>query len=635
MASYHLKRRLSAILSADVKGYSRLMGDDEEWTVRTVKAYKEVIRDLVGQHEGRVVDALGDNVLAEFSSVVDAVQCAVETQQVLRTKNALLPENRRMEFRIGINLGDVIEEGDAIYGDGVNIAARMESLAQPGGICLSGSAYEQIENKLPLRYEFLGEQEVKNIAKPIRVYRAQIEPEASPSTAGVAEKKPVWKRMPKTALGIMAIFVLVGAAAFYHFVLRSPPSETQVASTKKMAFPLPDAPSIAVLPFVNMSDDPKQEYLADGFAEELINGLSKCPHIVVIARKSTFVYKGKPVKVQKIAEDLGVRYVIEGSLRKTGDQVHITVQLVDALTGLHLFSERYVRELADILVMQDEITIRILETVQVKLTAGEDARLRAKGTKNLEAYLALMQARQQMQIYNKEHAALARQLSERAIALDPRYAAAYVTLCRVQVMEVLTGAYKNPREAFENADRLGEKALALDGSDSFAHATMSYIHNWLRDYDTAISEAEKAIRLEPNSAYAYFTLASALNYAGQPREAIPFFEKSLRLSPIPIDTAALTNLGNAYRQLGQYEEAIGQYKKALRLYGPDHVLAHLYMAGTYALMGREKEARAEVAEVVRIDPAFSAESFGRALPYKNRKMMVDDFLLALHKAGLA
>jgi class 3 adenylate cyclase len=274
MTSEEFKRKLTAILSADVKGYSRLMGADEEATVRTLQAYKEVMASSIQHHRGRVVGTAGDSVLAEFASVVDAVQCAVEIQQVLRAKNAMLSETRRMEFRIGINLGDVIEEGDTIYGDGVNIAARLEGLAEPGGICISESAYQQIENKLPLRYDYLGEHEVKNITKPVRVYKAQIEPEAAPS-------RP-------------------------HF---------EVASKEKMAFPMPDKPSIAVLPFVNMSRDPEQEYFSDGITEEIITALSRVPNLFVIASNSVFTYKAKPVMVKQVSEELGVRYVVEGSIR--------------------------------------------------------------------------------------------------------------------------------------------------------------------------------------------------------------------------------------------------------------------------------------------------------------------------------
>jgi adenylate cyclase len=283
--------------------------------------------------------------------------------------------------------------------------------------------------------------------------------------------------------------------------------------------------------------------------------------------------------------------------------------------------------------MQDEITMKILDAVQVKLTAGEDARLRAKDTKNLEAYLKLMQARRYMQIYNKENIALARQLTEQAIALDPRYAAAYATLCRVQSLEVSVGVYKNSRESSEQAVKLGQKAITLDDSNPLAHAMLSVAYVWLKEYDKAISEAEKAVSLDPNSAYAYFVLGSALAWAGRPQEATPFLEKSLRLSPVPIDTATLIRLGNAYRQLGQYEEAVASCKKALQLYGADHLPAHVVLASTYAQMGREKEARAEAAEVMRIDPKFSLESYARRIPFKDQKA-TDDYVSALRKAGL-
>jgi adenylate cyclase len=334
-----LKRKLSAILSADVKGYSRLMGEDEEWTVRTLDTFKGVMKHIIPQHRGRVVDSTGDNLLAEFASVVDAVQAAVEIQQVLKAKNSLLPENRRMEFRIGINLGDVIEEGDRIFGDGVNIAARIEGLAEAGGICISGSAFEQIENKLPLHYDYLGEHEVKNITRPVRVYRALMdngvvkEKVARPKVQGAGRRVAVFS--------LAAALVIVAGVALWQFVLHpaplTPPS-VEKADPQKMAFPLPDKTSIAVLPFVNMSDDKDFEYFCDGLTEEIINGLSKVDRVFVIARNSTFTYKSKPVKVQQVAEEMGVRYILEGSVRKTGEKVRITAQLVDALNGLHIFS---------------------------------------------------------------------------------------------------------------------------------------------------------------------------------------------------------------------------------------------------------------------------------------------------------
>jgi TolB-like protein/class 3 adenylate cyclase/Tfp pilus assembly protein PilF len=633
MAPQEFKRKLTAILSADVKGYSRLMGENEEETIQTLTTYKEVMAGIIERYHGRVVDAPGDNVLAEFASVVDAVRCAVEIQEEFKDRNKDLPDDRRMAFRTGVNLGDVVEEDGKLFGDGVNIAARLENVAEAGGICISGTAYDHVKNKLAFTYEYLGEQTVKNIKEPARVYRILMEPGVTvPEVAAEKRAQPrPWQRL---VLPLGVVLILVGAIfGVWRFYLRPAALPREVASKEKMAFPLPDKPSIAVLPFTNMSDDIKQEYLADGFAEAIIDGLSKCPHIVVIARNSSFTYKGKPVKVQQVAEELGVRYVLEGSLQKAGDHVRITVQLIDALTGQHLFSERDDREMKNILVLQDEITMKILDAVQVKLTAGEDALLRGKGSKNLETYLMLMQARQYLQTHNKENLALARRLTEQAIALDPHYAVAYALLCNIQSREVMVGVYKNPREALEQAVKLGQKAITLDDSNALAHARVGVIYCWLKEHDKAIAEAEKAVSLDPNSALAYHTLGGALTYAGRPQEAIPFFKKSLRLSPIPVDTMTLVIQGQAYRQLGQYEEAVASFKRVLQLFGADDLMAHLWLAATYALMGREKEAHAEAAEVLRIDPTFSVESYGRRVPYKDQKV-IDDIVSSMRKAGL-
>jgi TolB-like protein len=387
MATDEVKRKLSAIFSADVEGYSRLMGEDELATVETLTTYKETMRKLIKQYRGRVVDSTGDNLLAEFISVVDAVQCAVEVQQVLSAKNETLPENRRMYFRIGINLGDVIEEGEVIYGDGVNVAARVESLAKGGGISISGTAYDQLGKKLPLGYEYLGEQSVKNIEKPVRVYRILTEAEAAGKVIG--EEKPKTKQLRWAAIGgVVVLIIVAGALAIWNFYFR-PPFEP--ASVERMAYDLPDKPSIAVLPFVNLTGDKDQEYFSDGLTEEIITALSKVPKVFVIARNSTFSYKDKPVKVNQVAEELGVQYVIEGSVRKAEDQVRITAQLIDALSGRHIWAERYDRELKDIFTVQDEITKRIIASLQVELTEGEQARAHARGTENLAAYLKVLQ----------------------------------------------------------------------------------------------------------------------------------------------------------------------------------------------------------------------------------------------------
>jgi class 3 adenylate cyclase/TolB-like protein len=319
MATQDFKRKLTAILSADVKGYSRLMGEDEEAAVRTITAYREVITEVVQKHRGRVVDSPGDNILAEFASVVDAVRGAVEIQEELKARNAELPENRRMEFRIGINLGDVIHEEERIYGDGVNIAARVEGLADGGGICISGSAYEQIENKLALGYDYIGEHTVKNIVKPIRVYRVPTGPETLQKVTEERRPAPSWQRAAFAV--VIAMLVVAGGVAIWKSYRPSTSPPVEVASVEKMAFPLSDKPSIAVLPFNNLSGDPDQEYFSDGLTDELIAVLSKVPNLFVIARNSTFTYKGKPVKVQQVSEELGVRYVLEGSVKKTGDKI--------------------------------------------------------------------------------------------------------------------------------------------------------------------------------------------------------------------------------------------------------------------------------------------------------------------------
>ena len=632
-----LKRKLTAILSADVKGYSRLMGEDEEWTVRTLDTFKGVMNNIIPQHRGRVVDSTGDNLLAEFASVVDAVQAAVEIQQVLRAKNSLLPENRRMEFRIGINLGDVIEEGERIFGDGVNIAARLEGLAEAGGICISGSAFEQIENKLPLHYDYLGEHEVKNITRPVRVYRALMD------NGVVKEKGAMTKAQgkgPRVAVfGLVGALVIIAGAAIWQFALRptppppSPPKVVEKADPQKIAYALPDKPSIAVLPFANLSEDKDFEYFSDGLTEEIINGLSKVENVFVIARNSTFTYKGKPVKVQQVAEEMGVRYVLEGSVRKTGDKVRITAQLVDALNGRHIFSERYDRDFKDILSVQDEITMNILTALQVALTKGEMAQIVAKGTKNLEAYLKYLKAHQLSQQYNKESLVAARRYAEETIVLDPEYAMGYRALTQVIAGELYVGSNKLPRtEALAQALELAQKVVNLDPSSSQAHSGLAFVYYRLQQPEKALSEAEQAIALGPNDASAYDCMGAALFAFERFNDAISMFQKSLRLSPVPISSTGLLMSGAAYRFMGQNEEAIATFKRLMHLY-PDNLFGRAYLAATYASADRDFEARAEAAEVLRIDPNFSVEVFIKRFTVRN-KTLLDQMVADLRKAGL-
>jgi adenylate cyclase len=634
MTTQEVKRKLAAILSADVKGYSRLMGEDEEWTLRTLNAYKEVMGSLIQQHRGRVVGTAGDSVLAEFASVVDAVQCAVEIQQVLRAKNAVVPENRRMEFRIGINLGDVIEEGDTIYGDGVNIAARLEGLAEAGGICISESAYQQIENKLPLRYDYLGEHEVKNIAKPVRVYCARIEADAGPSKLG-KEKKSAQKRLPKAALAIIAIIVIAGLVALYQFVLRPSPSKTEVASKEKMAFPLPDVPSIAVLPFVNMSKDPDQEFLCDGMTEQIISSLSRIPNLLVIARNSTFTYKGKPVKVKQVSEELGVRYVLEGSLQRSGDRIRVTAQFIDALTGNHLWAESYDRDLKDIFALQDEITTKILAGVQVKVKgielSSEHFKEHFKGKQGLDCYLKLVQAVEYYRRWNIQDNNMARRLAEEAIAMCPENPMGYTALGWVYDHDYRMANTMSPQETLEKGIGLAQKALAMDDSIASAHALLCTLYCLKREYDKAIAEGERAVALTPGGTTAIVNYANSLNYSGKPEEAIALFQKAIRISPGGI-SFLYRDFGNVLQNTGRYEEAVSAFKKAIQI-APDNITAHTGLAATYIMMGREKEAHAEASEVLRINPKFSLENYAKTLAYKDQSQN-DKLVNALRKAGL-
>ncbi|MGZ6237375.1 MAG: adenylate/guanylate cyclase domain-containing protein [Syntrophales bacterium] len=624
MTAEETKRKLTTILSADVKGYSCLMGEDEEWTVRTLKGYKDIMGNLIQQHRGRVVDAIGDNLMAEFASVVDAVQSGVEIQQALRGKNALLPQARRVEFRIGINLGDVIEEGERIYGDGVNIAARLEGLAEPGGICISESAYQQVENKLPLKYEDLGEHQFKNIAKPLRVYRAQIEPEA------VREKKAKPRQWQKSAIGFAVILIVV-VAALAIWKLYSPPApKTEVASKEKMAFPLPDKPSIAVLPFVNISKDPKQDPIIDGMTEEIINALSKVPEVFVIARNSTFVYKGKATDVRQVAEALGVQYILEGSVRMSGDTVRVTAQLIDAINGHHLWSERYDRSVKDVFALQDEITMRVLTELRVKLTHVEEARILEKGTNNLQAYLKVVEGDGYYYQNNKEANAVATRLYREALELDPNYAMAYIRLSWALARDVYFGASESPQETLSNALKLAQKAVELDGSSAQAHAAVSWTLLAMHRHDKAIEFGERAVRLNPNTSFALFALASSLTASYRGEEALPLYRQAIRLNPFVPSYYML--LGSSCRQTGRYDEAIAAEKKALKL-APNYVFANIQLALLYMSTGREDEARAAVAEAQRIDPSYSLEKWSKFWPAKEDPRM-DIAIDALRKAGL-
>jgi len=623
MTTERVKRKISAIFSADVEGYSRLMGDDEVATVRTLENYRNIMVDLIEQHRGRVVDSPGDNVLAEFGSVVDAVQCAVDIQQVLKAKNAELPENRRMQFRIGVNLGDVIEEGERIYGDGVNIAARIEGLAEGGGICVSGSAYEQIENKLALGYEYLGEHTVKNITKPVRVYKVPLEPRA------IREKRAGLRRWHKVAVAAVVVLVLGAAGvAVWNFYLRPTPPKIEPASVERMAFPLPDKPSIAVLAFDNLSGDPEQDYLCDGIAENIITQLSQIYNLFVIARNSSFSYKGKKVKVRQVAEELGVRYVLEGSVQKSGDRVRITAQLVDAITGRHLWAHRYDREVKDFFAIQDEITREVVEELAVKLVEGEGERI-GSGTQNLEAWTYFRKALEQFRRFSPEGNLQARKLSKKAIELAPDFSGGHLMLAWTYAITVRVGWSKSPREDLKRAEEFVNKLLALNDSDPDAHNLLGCIYLYRRQYDKAIQHGQSAIALAPSMADSHAFLADSLLLAGRAEEAIEEMTKAMRLAPF-YPTWYLWTLGQAYYLAGRFEEAIEAYKESQKR-GP-HTINPM-MTVIYSAWGREEQARAEAEEVLRKRPTYSLENFRKGLLYKD-PAIVDRILTFARKAGI-
>ena len=647
MPTENYERKLTAILSADVKGYSRLMGEDEEATIRTLTAYRELMGNLIQKHRGRVVDSPGDNLLAEFGSVVDAVRCAVEIQEELKARNADLPETRKMEFRIGINLGDVIVEGERIYGDGVNVAARVEGLAEAGGISISGTTYDQIENKLVFGYEYLGEHTVKNIKKPVRVYRVLMEPGAAASR--VCGEKKNGRRHGRWAALVLAAAVGAVAVAIWNFYLRPSPSPPEVASEQPPSLELPDKPSIAVLPFLNMSGDPEQEYFSDGITEDLITDLSKVSGLFVIARNSVFTYKGKAVKVEEVGRELGVRYVLEGSVRKAGDRVRITAQLVDATTGGHLWAERYDRDLQEIFALQDEVARKIVAALATKLakttvstsdpspsalvakpTEVEKGRVVHKDSGNLRAYDYFWRGRWYIQHLTEEANDQARLMFEKAIDLDPEFALAYALLGLTHVHEWSFGWSQDP-QSLEQAFELAQRAIALDDSLPLGHFISGEVYLWKKQHEQAIAELEKTIALNPNDADWIAGLGNILNWAGRPEEAIGLLKKAMRLNPM-YPLSYLWNLGHAYFLTERYEEAIETLKRVLDR-NPDFLPAHAYLAASYSQLGRHEEARAEAAEVMKLSPQTSMEAWRQRLPYKDQAVL-ERLFDGFRKAGV-
>jgi adenylate cyclase len=587
MAAEQFERKLAAILAADVVGYSRLMGADEAGTHARLKALrKEFIEPKIAEHRGRIVKLTGDGALVEFASVLDAVQCAVDTQLGVARHNADLSVAHRIEFRLGVNLGDVIIDGEDIYGDGVNVAARLEGLAPPGGVCISDMVHQMVRGRLDLAFEDLGERQVKNIAQPVRVWR--------------------WVNDDRGA-GLPATG-----------------KEEDAASAP------PDKPSIAVLPFDNLSRDPDQDYFSDGLTEDLITDLSQLSALFVTSRHAVFQYKGRSAPPRQVADDLGVRYVLEGSVRRAANRVRINAQLIDAMTGFHLWAQRYDRDLEDIFALQDEITRAIVAALEVHLTPRERVGIERRYTENLEAYDLFLQAREGVWRRTREGAAQARTSLERAIALDPKFAAAHALLADIYRSEWWYG-WRDDEAALDRALELAQKGVALDDSLPFAHMFLGWIHLWRKEHDQAIAEAKRCLALDPDNAEGHVRLGSILDQAGRPAEGLPLIETAMRLDP-HYPFLYIFWLANAFHSLERYDEAIAAYRRTISR-NPDFVYTHAQLASVYAQLGRMEEAKSEAAEALRMDPSWSVQRVAQRLPFKDTAALAR-LVEGMRKAGL-
>jgi adenylate cyclase len=628
------RRKLTTILAADVAGYSQLMGDNEEATLRTLKAYREIIDGLIARHDGRIFGTAGDSVVAEFGSAVEAVRAAISIQEELKVRNAELAEQRQMKFRIGINVGDVMVEGGDLFGDGVNVAARLEGLAQPGGICISGSAFDQVKNKLSIGFENIGPQAVKNIAEPVPAFRVVPGPVSVQGTRAMPAAKRRW-RIPVIAAAVVVIVAIAGAVAWWQ--PWAPKVDPGLAA--RMAHPLPDKPSIAVLPFANISGDKEQEYFSDGITNDIITELSKFSNLFVIASNSVFTYKGKAVKVNEVGRDLGVRYVIEGSIQKAAGRVRINAQLIDAATSRHLWADRYDRDLKDVFAVQDEITKSIVTALEVILTGDEQRRAARRYTDVLEAYDLFLRGRnylfagRETGVFmrgTREAHLQARELFERAIGLDPKFAAAYAEKSITYFFNFIMPLSREP-ELLGPALEAAQRSVALDDSLPLAHARLSWVYLARGDHEAAIAEGRRAIALDPNDAENHAQLGNILNWAGKPEEAIGFIEKAMRLNPLyPFNYSFY--LGHAHFLLGQHEEALRLMNRALTHAG-SFLPLRLHLAVLYQKLGRQEEAKAQLSEALKIFAWASIEDTRQKSLYKGA--LLERFLDSLRKAGMA
>jgi adenylate cyclase len=585
-----VERRLAAILAADVVGYSRLMGEDEVGTLERLKSLRrELVQPRIAERKGRIVKLMGDGLLAEFPSVVEAVQCAVDIQQSMTGREADLPDDRRIRLRIGVNLGDIIVEGSDIYGDGVNVAARLEALAESGGVYVSEVVRQSIGSNLALDLEDLGEHRVKNIARAVHVFRVRF------ASDEIGPEQP-------------------GAGA-----------EARLA--------IPHKPSIAVLPFTNMSGDPDQEFFSDGITEDIITALSKIRWFFVIARSTTFTYKGQPVDVKQVAEELGVRYVLEGSVRKAGNHVRVTAQLIDAATGNHVWAESYDRDLSDIFALQDEMTQTIVGAIEPELGSVERARARRKPPDSLDAWSCYQRGLWHLFRFTKADNDEAEGLFQRAAELDPGFSGAFMGLATVGYWNVLFGHAESPEETLASAFTAARTAVSLDDKDAMAHWALGRVYTQMGESEAAVAELETALAINPSFAHAHYSLGWALLLAGRMEEAVPRIDQALRLNPHdPSLWTFLTGRAIALLLLHRYAEAADGARHALRQPSANF-LTTATLASALGHLGETDDARAALEQVYRFRPDFSGPLVVRLFRFRHEPERAC-FLDGLRKAGL-
>ncbi len=612
-------RKLAAIMFTDMVGFSRQMGADEARMLRVLAVHNQIIEQAVAEHHGLVIKTIGDAFLVDFPSVVNAVQCAQRVQDQFHHYNAEKEPTEQIHVRIGIHLGDIVQREGDVFGDGVNVASRLQALAEADTICISHVVYQEVEKKLSLgTVVSLGRPRLKNIAQRLPVYALLPKgPRGFQQTVRVQRLKlKQWRRTLQVAVAVLLVGAGVLVKALY---FPAPP-----------ALPFPDKPSIVVLPFMNMSNDPTQEYFSDGITEDLTTDLSKISSLFVISRNSAFTYKGKAAKVQDVSHEMGVRYVLEGSIRKASDQVRVTAQLIDGTTGGHLWSERYDRPLADIFALQDEIRREIITALKIKLLPEEQKRFQSFPTDNVEAYDYLLRGWEFFGRFTKEGNEQAQRMFEKAIELDPTYASAYAAVGMTYWQAWLWQWNPNP-QALQQAFERAQKAVSLNDSLAQAHQVLGQVYFYKKQHEQAIAELERAIASDPNYADGYANLGIILAYAGRPEEGIGWVEKAMRLNPRPPIWYS-SYLATAYRLAGRTEEAITTFK-GVTTRTPQYLPPHIHLAAIYSELGREEEARAEVAEILTLNPNFSLEGVKQRWPFKDSTVL-ERYLAALRKAGL-